>query len=99
MRNLKTNKRIVDSKDREILRYMNNANRAVSGLSISKAISISPPAIKPRLNNLHKQGIIKPIKKGGERIFDRTFKNISKPITIKAPSKILWGLDIKKKRR
>ena len=57
---------------------------------------------------MRRQGIVRQIEVGRIRSFDRTFKikktgmDITK--TIKAPSRILWGLDLlsqrkKKKRR
>lgn len=89
-------KKIIDSIDRDILRLINNANRPLSGFHIATKVNLSPPAIRPRLNNLMGQGIIKQIKIGNPRIFNRTFDK--KQVRIKAPSKILWGLDIKKKK-
>lgn len=85
-------KRIIDSKDREILRILSTANRPLTGRFISQKVNISPPAIKPRLISLQNKGIIKPTKIGGDRIFNRG------EIKINAPSKILWGLDIKKRK-
>ena len=90
-------RRIIDSRDREILRLLNNARRPMSGFQIAKRINLSPPAIRPRLNNLRSMGIVKPSKQFGMRIFKRQFPNEIK--IIKAPSKILWELDLKKKRR
>lgn len=79
-------KRLVDSVDREILRFMYNANRPTTGNQISKKVNLSPPAIKPRLMNLQKQGIVKTIKIGEMRLLRKK---------VKAPSKILWGIDFK----
>ena len=79
-------KNIIDSTDRDILKLMHSANRPLTGNQISLKVNLSPPAIKPRLLNLQSQGIIKPIKIGGMR-------NLGK--NVKAPSKILWGLDLK----
>ncbi len=88
---------VIDSRDREILRLLHNARRPMSGFQIAKRINLSPPAIRPRLNNLRSMGIVKPVKQFGMRSFQRQFSN--KKITIKAPSKILWGLDLKKKKK
>ncbi|MBT4174855.1 winged helix-turn-helix transcriptional regulator [archaeon] len=100
---MKKKKRIrVDGTDRDILRIMNKANRPLSGNFIAKKVKLSSPAIRPRLNILNSKGIVKPIKIGGKRSWDRTFSSSKKTQRISAPSKILWGLDIistKKKRR
>lgn len=90
-------KKPIDSIDRAILRFMNGARRDLSGNQIAKKVYLSPPAIRPRLNNLQRQGIIKPIKIGNPRVFSRNFPK--KVIRIKAPSKILWNLDLRKKKR
>jgi len=93
-------KKIIDSRDRDILRVLNSASsRAISGSFIARKVNLSPPAIKPRLVNLQKQGIIKSKAIGKPRIFERKFVNIIKPIKITAPSKILWGIDLKKKQK
>ena len=87
--------RIIDGKDREILRFMYNANRPLSGNQIAKKINISPPAIKPRLEGLMSHGILKKMSVGQPRIFQRDFKT-KKAVNIKAASKILWWLNLKK---
>ncbi len=98
----KKKRRVIDSRDREILRFLDIANRPVSGTAIADKIDLSIPAIQPRLINLKKQGIIKPVKIGGMRSFNRTFKikKTGREVTkrIRAPSRILWGLDIVNER-
>ena len=79
-------KRLVDSIDRKILTFMYNSNRPTTGNQISKRVNLSPPAIKPRLMNLQRQGIVKTIKIGAMRSLRKK---------VKAPSRILWGLDFK----
>ena len=79
-------KRLVDSVDREILRFMYSANRPTTGNQISKKVNLSPPAIKPRLMNLQRQGIIKTTKIGQMRSLRKK---------VKVPSRIFWGLDLK----
>ena len=80
---------------RDILKVLyRSSNRGVSGSFIARKVQTSVPSIRPRLNNLQKRGIIKPIKIGKLRTFSRTFGK--KSIKIKSPSKILWGLDWKK---
>lgn len=94
-------KRTIDGTDREILRILHGARRPLTGSNIAKRINYSPSAIKPRLTNLKLKGILKPVKIGGLRSFNRTFKSPKRTFTktIKAPSSILWGLDIKKRGR
>ena len=79
-------KRLVDSTDKEILRFMYSANRPLTGNQISKKVNLSPPAIKPRLVNLQNQGIVKTLKIGGMRTLSKK---------VKAPSRIFWGIDFK----
>jgi len=85
--------RKIDAKDREILRFLYEAKRPISGHKIAQTINITPPAIKPRLIRLQKEGLIK-IEQKGET---RTWKNIRtlRGKQISAPSKILWGIDLK----
>ena len=49
----------LDAIDRGILRCLRDQNRMVNR-KIAICVGRSPSAITPRLNNLHKQGIIKP---------------------------------------
>ncbi len=82
-------KRLVDSTDKEILRFMydaNKINRQITGNQIAKKINLSAPAIKPRLLNLQRQGIVKPISTGKMRLLGKRTK---------APSRIFWGIDFK----
>lgn len=91
-------KKMLDSRDREIIRLLyNRGNKPLPGYRIAQKINMSPPGIKPRLDNLHGMGIIKPLEFGAQRNFTREFNN--KPRQISAPSRILWGLDLVKKRK
>ena len=94
-------KKLIDSRDREILRFLKIANRPQTGHQIAKKINISPPAIKPRLDILRNKGIIKKISQGNIRTFKRSFNSggLTKPKLIRAPSKIMWGLDIKRRNQ
>lgn len=91
-------KKSIDGMDREILRVIyNNRPQTISEAHIAKCVNLSPPAIKPRLINLKNHGIIKQFKCGNMRSFERTFnKQVRK---IFAPSKICWGLDLKKRKK
>ncbi|MBI4017238.1 MAG: hypothetical protein HY363_06120 [Candidatus Aenigmarchaeota archaeon] len=87
---------LFDSKDRDILRLLYGAKRPLTSNAIAQRIQLTPPAIKPRLVNLQHQGIIRPIKIGALRTFERKFsKGI---ISITAPSKIFWTLNLKKRK-
>ncbi len=95
-------KKTIDGTDREILRFMNKANRPLSGNQLAKNVNIAPSAIRPRLNNLQGKGIVKPISIGMVRSFERDFKlSKGKTITkrINAPTSIKWKLDILKKKK
>lgn len=86
--------------DREILRVLynqGNYNKTASGAIIARAVNLSPPAITSRLRNLQAHGIVKPIKCGNMRNFERTFGKQARKISI--PSKICWVLDLKPKRK
>lgn len=96
---VKRKKTTIDSVDRDILRHMNQIRRNLSGNQIAKKVNLTPSAISPRLRNLQSKGIIKPLEIKGMRTFKRTFPGKLKPVTIKAPRSILWGLDIKKPRK
>lgn len=89
-------RKFFDSKDRDILRLLYGAERPLTSNMIAQRIQLTPPAIKPRLVNLQRQGIIKPIKIGAMRTFERKFQK--RTISISAPSKILWALNLKKRR-
>lgn len=94
----------IDGTDRNILRAMHQARRKLSSSEIAKKIDYSSSGVKPRLQKLKKQGIIKPAHVGGIRTIKRTFTN---PVTkktstkkIKAPRSITWEIDlIKPKKR
>ena len=61
-------------------------NTQITGNQIAMKVNLSAPAIKPRLINLQRKGIVKPLKIGGMRSLGKK---------IKAPSRIFWGLDLK----
>ena len=86
-------KRVLDGLDKEILRYLYASKMPLTGRQIANKVKISPPAIKPRLVNLKRNGIVKPVNCGGMRNFNRIFG--TKTIRIKSPSKICWALDLK----
>ncbi|KKM67838.1 hypothetical protein LCGC14_1467120 [marine sediment metagenome] len=87
-----------DSVDKEILRYMRGYGKSASGNQIAKKVHLSPSSIRPRLDRLQIKGIVKPTKIGKPRVFSRSFgKKITR--TIHSPSRIKWGLDIKKGRK
>lgn len=93
-------KKIIDSTDREILRLLyGKYPKAASGASIAKVVNLSGSAIAPRLDNLKRQGIIKQKEIQGLRKFNRIFAGKSKPVQIKAPRAIKWGLDLKPKKK
>lgn len=77
-------KKIIDGMDREILRTLIARPIPPTSNQIARQVNLSSPAIFPRLRNLQLQGIIKQMNCGAMR------KKIN------APSKICWGIDIKK---
>jgi len=93
MHQVNKRRKIVDSTDREILRFMYNARRNLTGNQIAKKIGMSPPAIKPRLVGLQRRGIVKPFEIGKPRKI-----GIRKTRMITAPSRIFWGLDMQTKK-
>jgi DNA-binding Lrp family transcriptional regulator len=91
-------KKLIDGMDRDILRLIYRSHpQTLSGAQIAKGVTLSPPAIKPRLINLKNQGIVRQVKCGNMRNFERTFGK--QLIKISAPSKICWGLDLKKRKK
>lgn len=98
---VKRKKTIIDGMDRDLLRNLFKSRRPLTANQLSKKINLSASAIRPRLNNLQTQGIVKPMKVSGMRQFQRTFGN--KKVQIKSPRSILWDIDLvsskKKKRR
>jgi DNA-binding Lrp family transcriptional regulator len=86
-------KKILDGIDKEILRVL-YIRKPLVGRQIAKAVGLTASAISPRLENLRKLGIIKPVKISGMRVFSRKFGN--QTIKIKSPRNIFWDLDIKK---
>jgi DNA-binding Lrp family transcriptional regulator len=91
-------KKRIDGMDRDILRFLygDGIPKPRTTHQISKRVNLSPPAVSPRLKNLQSQGIVKPFSIGKSRNFQRTFGKTK--VNIKAPSKIFWGLDIKKRK-
>jgi biotin operon repressor len=81
----------LDSRDREILRFLFNAKRAVSGYFIAARLNISAPSIRPRLEALQKAGYIRKFRVGKFRSWKNS-RNPNRKIT--AASKILWVLDL-----
>lgn len=98
-------KKPIDSRDRDILRLLKGANRPLSANQIANRIDLSPPAIKPRLKSLESKGILKKFSEGKPRVFNRIFpenKKLQLPernIKITSPSKTLWKLDLKPKKK
>jgi DNA-binding Lrp family transcriptional regulator len=92
----------IDGVDRVILKSMSSARRQLSSSEIAKKIKYTPSGIRPRLDKLEDQGIIKKDSVGGIRSFKRTFINpqTKKKVTrkINAPRSIKWKIDLKKKR-
>lgn len=91
----------IDGVDRSILRSMNSTRRQLSSSEIAKKVKFTPSGIRPRLDKLKSQGIIKKADVGGVRSFKRTFINpqTKRKVTrtIRAPRSIKWKIDIKKK--
>jgi hypothetical protein len=86
----------LDSKDKDILRFLYNARRPVSGNFIASKINLSAPAIRPRLDSLLKKGYIRQYKVCQNRIWNNPHDVNS---TICAPSKILWILNLEEAKR
>ncbi len=89
-------KKILDGIDKEILRCLYHRRPLVTN-QIAKCVGRTPPAIKPRLINLQKMGLIKPSKVSGIRQFKRIFG--TKQVKIKSPRSIYWDLDLKPQKR
>jgi len=96
---VKRKKKTLDGIDRDILRTLIKTNRQLSSRQIAQKVNLSGASIMPRLNNLKTKGIIKPKKIQGLREFERKFKGHSKPVKIKAPRSILWGIDFMRKKK
>lgn len=94
---VKRKKRTIDGIDRDVLRFLRSTNRTPTSRQIAQKVNLSGASIMPRLNNLKSQGIIKDIKCGKVRTFDRKFGN--RNVKIKSPSMRCWALDLKKKRK
>ena len=80
----------IDGTDKEILRLLRDANRSLTGRQIARRVNLSSPSIRPRMDNLQLQGIVKPMKIGRNRTIHSN---------LKVPSKILWGIDFKPEPR
>jgi DNA-binding Lrp family transcriptional regulator len=91
-------KKTIDGMDRDILRFLYGDGDPApkTGNQIAKRINLSPPAVFPRLKNLQAHGIIKSLSMGSLRKFERTFG--TNKVNIKAPSKILWSLDLRRRK-
>lgn len=100
---VKRKKTLIDGMDRSILRAIHKFNKPMSGSKIAKNVGLSASAIRPRLNNLKFQGIVKPIQVGKVRAFERKFVNpTTSKVTkrkIRAPRSIKWGIDFKKPKK
>ena len=84
---IKRKKKLIDGMDRDILRFLVGSTIPPTSRQIAQRVNISGSAVLPRLDNLKSQGIVKQVKCGTIRR------------KTKAPSKICWGLDLKKKKR
>ncbi len=93
----------IDGVDRSILRSMNSTRRTLSSSEIAKKVKFTPSGIRPRLDKLKSQGIIKKADIGGMRSFRRTFINPQTKKrttrTIRAPRSIKWKIDIKRGKK
>jgi DNA-binding Lrp family transcriptional regulator len=83
-------KKVLDGIDKEILRALMVRSPLVTS-EIAKIAGLTSSAIKPRLDNLKQNGIIKISKTEGLRIFKRNFGN--RLVTIRAPRSIYWEID------
>ena len=94
-------RKVLDGVDRNILRLLYAARRPLTGNQIAQKIHYSSPAVKRRLVALQSRSIIKPLRRGKVRIFDRSFIIKGRKIIkkVRAPSRILWGLDIQKEEK
>ena len=94
---VKRKKKTIDGIDRDVLRFLKMTNRTPTSRQIAQKVNLSGASIMPRLNNLKSQGIIKDIKCGKMRTFNRKFGN--KSVKIKSPSMKCWGLNLKQKKQ
>jgi len=94
---VKRKKKTIDGIDRDVLRFLRSTNRTPTSRQIAQKVNLSGASIMPRLNNLKSQGIIKDVKCGKMRTFDRRFGN--RTIKIKAPSMKCWGLNLKPRKK
>jgi len=90
MQNRKT--KIIDGTDREILRALYE-QRPLDGRQIARRVGITASAVAPRLLNLLFLGIIRKVKVGAMRNFQREING--QMVRIKAPRRVMWDLDIK----
>lgn len=78
----------LDITDRQILKFLLDAQRPVTGNQVSKRIKLTPPAVNERLKDLYKRGYVKKIHVGKDRVYKRDGK------TIRAPSKVAWAPNV-----
>ncbi|MFA5857352.1 MAG: AsnC family transcriptional regulator [Candidatus Pacearchaeota archaeon] len=83
-------KKVLDGIDKEILRALMIRSPLVTS-EIGKIVGLTSSAIKPRLNNLKTEGIIKISKTQGIRVFKRNFGN--RQVTVRAARSISWEID------
>lgn len=94
-------KKLLDGTDKQIIRFIHLSKRPATANKIASRMNFSASGIKPRLDNLQNKGILKTVNSGKMRTFERNFKikgNDTRKI-INAPSKILWDIDLIKKRK
>ena len=98
---VKRKKTTIDGMDREILRAIMQSRRKLTGNQISQKVKLTPSAIRPRLDNLRRKGIVKPLTISGMRSFRRSFQTNKGLIQkrVKSPRSITWGIDLKKPQK
>lgn len=82
-------KRILDGMDKEILRNLVRNKKGLSGRQLAKKVGMSDSSIKPRLDNLKKQGYVKDLC-ASFRNFEKTIGGKKKEIT--SCSKRVWSI-------
>ncbi len=89
-------KRIVDSRDRDMLRLIKLRGRPMTGNQIAKKIHLSPASVNIRLADLKFKGIVKKTDIKGIRSFERTM--YGKTVKIRSPRSVLWDIDLVKRK-
>jgi DNA-binding Lrp family transcriptional regulator len=84
--------KIIDGKDKEILKALYSA-RPMVGRQIARKVGITASAIAPRLNNLEEMGFLKKADIGEIRSFNKKLNG--NLVKVKVPKSIMWDLDIK----